>query len=75
VGDDYATQELLREQGANIPLVSQYNFGTLEDKFHFTIISRAKGQVLRNLIDTSTTIDVSTDNSKPYFPGKKLTDE
>ncbi|KAH6663063.1 hypothetical protein B0J14DRAFT_684798 [Halenospora varia] len=51
MAEDYNTQEFLRKEGAKIPLVSMQRFGAPEDKFHFTIMSRAKGVPLAEIWD------------------------
>ncbi|CAD6444135.1 06518d5b-dcff-4606-a949-3939cd54e71a [Sclerotinia trifoliorum] len=43
---DYTTQEFLREANSGVPLVEMYRFGGKDDKFNFTMMSRAKGKML-----------------------------
>jgi len=51
---DYITQQFLRKEKPNMPLVEMHRFGGPDDKFHFTIMSRAKGSTIRAIWDTLT---------------------
>lgn len=46
LGNDYITQEFLRNKTTTIPLVDMHRFVSSDDKFHFVIMSRAKGRML-----------------------------
>ncbi|CZR62978.1 uncharacterized protein PAC_12875 [Phialocephala subalpina] len=51
---DYAAQRFIREKKPSIPLVEMHKYGGLNDKFHFTIMSRAKGSTIKAIWDTLT---------------------
>lgn len=51
VGKDFAAQKFLRDNNSGIPLVDQYRFGGGDDKFVFTIMSRAKGKLWLDALD------------------------
>lgn len=51
---DYMTQQFIRKEKPNIPLVEVHGFGGPNDKFHFTIISRAKGRIISEIWDILT---------------------
>ncbi|KUJ14155.1 uncharacterized protein LY89DRAFT_698593 [Mollisia scopiformis] len=51
---DYVAQQFLREEKPNMPLVEMHKFGGPNDKFHFTIMSRAKGSTIEAIWDTLT---------------------
>ncbi|KAF5871649.1 uncharacterized protein Bfra_008672 [Botrytis fragariae] len=48
---DYTSQKFLRDANIGIPLVEMYRFGGGDEKFHFTMMSRAKGKPLEELKD------------------------
>lgn len=52
--NDYITQQFIRKKLPNFPLVEMHRFGGPDDKFHFTIMSRAKGSSVRKIWDTLT---------------------
>jgi hypothetical protein len=61
---DYITHQFLRKEKPNIPLVEMHRFGGPDDKFHFTIMSRAKGSnigVIWNTLTREQKNDVSQD--------------
>ncbi|TGO66893.1 hypothetical protein BOTNAR_0052g00290 [Botryotinia narcissicola] len=43
---DYTVQKFLRDANLGIPLVEMYRFGGGDEKFNFTMMSRAKGKTL-----------------------------
>ncbi|KAH8587672.1 hypothetical protein B0O99DRAFT_694228 [Bisporella sp. PMI_857] len=51
---DYMAQEFLRKGKPNLPLAQMHRFSEENDKFHFTIISRAKGYAIRTIRHTFT---------------------
>jgi len=51
---NYIVQQFIREKKPSIPLVKMHKFKDLNDKFHFTIISRAKGGTIKTIWDTLT---------------------
>ncbi|KAF7960938.1 hypothetical protein EAE96_000610 [Botrytis aclada] len=48
---DYTVQKFLRDANTSIPLVEMYKFGASDEKFHFTMMSRAKGVPLCDVGD------------------------
>jgi len=51
---DYTVQQFLREKKLNIPLVEMHRFGGADEKFHFTMMSRAKGKTMAAIWETLT---------------------
>jgi len=51
---DYTAQQFLRKEKPSIPLVEMHKFGGPNDKFHFTIMARAKGTTLKEIAPTLT---------------------
>ncbi|KAH6663166.1 hypothetical protein B0J14DRAFT_570493 [Halenospora varia] len=51
---DYMVQQFLRKEKPSIPLVEMHKFGGAEDKFHFTMMFRAKGSTMGSIWDTLT---------------------
>ncbi|TVY73234.1 hypothetical protein LSUE1_G006578 [Lachnellula suecica] len=51
---DYTVQQFIRARKPSIPLVEMHRFGGPEDKFHFTMMARAKGTTLDSVYDTLT---------------------
>ena len=51
---DYKVQESLEKEKPGLPLVKMHKFGGPDDKFHFTIMARAKGCSLDSVFDTLT---------------------
>ncbi|KAM0139665.1 hypothetical protein ACHAO1_002724 [Botrytis cinerea] len=49
---DYSVQKFLRDANIGVPLVEMYRFGGGDEKFNFTMMSRAKGKLLSELADT-----------------------
>ncbi|KAM0140859.1 hypothetical protein ACHAP3_002541 [Botrytis cinerea] len=49
---DYSVQKFLRDANIGIPLVEMYRFGGGDEKFNFTMMSRAKGTPLLDLYGT-----------------------
>jgi hypothetical protein len=48
LGNDYITQKFLQQKGTSIPLVDMHRFRDSDDKFHFVVMSRAKGKMLQD---------------------------
>ncbi|KAF7942036.1 hypothetical protein BELL_0593g00020 [Botrytis elliptica] len=48
---DYTVQKFLRDANVGIPLVEMYRFGGGDEKFNFTMMSRAKGKLLEECED------------------------
>ncbi|KAJ8069017.1 hypothetical protein OCU04_002693 [Sclerotinia nivalis] len=46
---DYTTQKFLREAKSGVPLVEMHRFGGKDEKFNFTMMSRAKGKSVDDL--------------------------
>ncbi|CZR65499.1 uncharacterized protein PAC_15399 [Phialocephala subalpina] len=51
---DYTAQQFLRKEKPNLPLVEMHKFGGPDDKFHFTIMARAKGSTIGTIWHTLT---------------------
>jgi hypothetical protein len=51
---DYMTQQFLRKEKPNLPLVEMHKFGGPDDHFHFTIMARAKGSPIDAIWDNLT---------------------
>ncbi|TVY15444.1 hypothetical protein LARI1_G006521 [Lachnellula arida] len=51
---DYTVQQFLRREKPSIPLVEMHRFGGDNEKFHFTLMARAKGSTLDSIWNTLT---------------------
>ncbi|TEY36316.1 hypothetical protein BOTCAL_0559g00030 [Botryotinia calthae] len=49
---DYSVQKFLRDANIGIPLVEMYRYGGGDEKFNYTMMSRAKGKTLEELHGT-----------------------
>ncbi|KAF1986147.1 hypothetical protein K402DRAFT_421366 [Aulographum hederae CBS 113979] len=54
---DYDTQEFLRREKPGLPLVQMHRFGSPQDNFVFTVMSRAKGYCIQRIWHTLTDED------------------
>ncbi|KAG9232794.1 hypothetical protein BJ875DRAFT_379942 [Amylocarpus encephaloides] len=52
--NDYITQQLIKRLELNVPLIEMHKFGGPDDKFHFILMSRAKGSRMDEAWDTLT---------------------
>jgi hypothetical protein len=51
---DYITQQFLRKEEPSLPVIEMHKYGGPDDKFHFTIMARAKGNTISTIWHTLT---------------------